>query len=290
MIIVSGAACGGGSGDGECVRDDQCASQFCRADGTCGPADVDAPPGHDAPSGGDGPAGACTPNHDGHITADEVPLVAGRMGNFRIATGVTWDTAGTAHTDGTRSWDLSQQLSGDQTSAVALASPSGAWWANDFPTATYATPLSSTSNLIGVFHVGPNVTLLGVVSPDGGTFATKLTYDPPAEIVQLPFANGDAWSSTSTVSGTAQGAATAYTETYDSRADVIGTLATPYGMFPVLRVATDLTRTEGLATLASSRTFAWIAECFGTVATVQSQNLESGSEFSDDAEVRRLAP
>jgi hypothetical protein len=239
----------------------------------------------DTPAGG-----ACTPDHDGHITAAEVPLVAGRMANFRVATSATWSTAGTSHTDGTRSWDLSLQLSNDATVAVKLLDPTGTWWANDFPTATYATTLSASSDLIGVFHVGPNVTLLGVVSPDGGTFSTELKYDPPAEILQLPFANGDSWSSTSTVSGTAQGAVTAYTEKYDSRVDNVGTMTTPYGAFPVLRVATDLTRTSGLATLLTNRTYAWVAECFGTVATAQSQSFESGTEFSDDAEVRRLAP
>ena len=34
----------------------------------------------------------------------------------------------------------------------------------------------------------------------------------------------------------------------------------------MLRVATDLTRTSGLATLLTKRTFSWVAECFGPVA------------------------
>jgi hypothetical protein len=84
---------------------------------------------------------------------------------------------------------------------------------------------------------------------------------------------------------------TAYTETYDSHADQVGTMTTPYGDFPVIRVATDLTRTAGVVTLSSTKTFAWVAECFGSVATVTSQDpAGSGAEFSDDAEVRRLAP
>jgi hypothetical protein len=81
-----------------------------------------------------------------------------------------------------------------------------------------------------------------------------------------------------------------YTEKYDSRVDQVGTMTTPYGAFPVLRTATDLTRTSGLATLATSRTFSWSAECFGTVATIQSQDFETAAEFTDAAEVRRLAP
>ena len=101
---------------------------------------------------------------------------------------------------------------------------------------------------------------------------------------------GDTWSSTSSVSGTAQGAITAYTEKYASRVDQIGTMKTPYGTFPVVRVATDLARTSGVVTLASSRTFAWLAECFGTIATVTSQNAETAAEFTSAAEARRLAP
>ncbi|HSD91092.1 MAG TPA: hypothetical protein VLB44_26400, partial [Kofleriaceae bacterium] len=132
--------------------------------------------------------------------------------------------------------------------------------------------------------------LLAVVSPDGGTYRTQLDYDPPARILQVPFGAGATWSTTSTVSGYAQGAVVAYTEKYESRADQVGTMKTPYGEFPVIRVATDLTRTSGFTTLLTKRTFAWLAECFGSIATVQSQDFESSSEFSDDAEVRRLAP
>ena len=71
---------------------------------------------------------------------------------------------------------------------------------------------------------------------------------------------------------------------------LIGTMTTPYGAFPVLRIATDLTRTSGVVTLASNRTFSWNAECFGAVATIQSQDFETKSEFTNAAEVRRIAP
>lgn len=290
LVLQCSTACGGGDGATTCTRDDECASHFCRADGTCGPADVDAPGGDDGP-GPDGPSGTCSPNHDGMIQAGELPLVAGRMARFRIATDATFDTAGQANADGTRRWDLTGQLAGDTDAPVALLAPTGAWWASDFPMATYAVTLASGSDLQGVFRVTANdVTLLGVVSPDGGTFSTKLTYDPPAKVLAVPFGAGATWSSTSTVSGTAQGAIVAYTEKYASRVDQVGTMKTPYGEFPVLRVATDLTRTSGLATLASSRTFAWAAECFGTVASVTSQNFETAAEFTDAAEVRRLIP
>ena len=239
----------------------------------------------------DGISGACTPNHDGQISLAELPLIAGRSASFRIATNATWSTAGTSSQDGSRTWDPSGQLSGDADSPIALAAPAGAWWQTDFPSATYAAPLSSSSTLLGVFEVGAaSVTLLGVVSPDGGSTRTQLAYTPSAKILALPFGAGATWTSTSTVTGVAESVIVDYSEEYQSSVDQVGTMITPYGSFPVLRVATDLTRTEGLATLLTNRTFAWVAECFGSVATVQSQSYESGTEFSDDAEVERLVP
>lgn len=291
VLLCSMTACGGDGGGAVCTTDDQCPSHFCKADGTCGEALVDASMGgSDAPIG-DGMTALCTPNHDGVIDANEVPLNAGQMATFRIATDATWSTAGHANTDGSRTWDLSGQLANDADGTLALASPAGTWWAADFPNAQYATTLASGSDLMGVFAVdATGVTLLGVVSPTGGATKTELTYDPPAKILALPFMAGSTWMSSSTVSGYAQGVIVAYTEKYASRADQVGTMTTPYGDFPVLRVATDLTRTSGFTTLLSKRSFAWVSECFGTIATVAGQDFDSSSEFSDDAEVRRLAP
>jgi hypothetical protein len=286
------AGCGGGGGT-TCTTDDQCASHFCKADGTCGMATVDAAPGSDGSGGTDGSAQSlCTPNHDGTISADEVPLAAGQMAKFRIATSATWNTAGHTNTDGSRTWDLTGQLANDADSQLALTSPAGTWWAADFAGATYATTLASGSDLQGVFKVDANsVTLLGVVSPTGGTYKTELTYDPAVKILALPFKAGDTWTSTSTVSGYAQGVIAAYTEKYDSSVDQVGTMATPYSTtpFPVLRVATNLTRTSGFTTLLTKRTFAWVAECFGTIAKVSGQDNDTSTEFSSDAEVERLA-
>ncbi len=282
------AACSGGNAD-VCTRDDECASHFCRADGTCGPGEVDGglPDSEPPPDS----STLCTPDHDGTIVATEVPLAAGKKATFRISTTATFDTTGQASGTGSRSWDLSGSLAGDVDRELTLDAPAGAWWAGDFPDASYATTLAEGSDLLGVFRVeATGVTLLGVVSPDAGAFSTELTYDPPVTILALPFQAGSTWSSTSTVSGTAQGAIVAYTEHYDSLVDQVGTMTTPYGDFPVLRVATDLERTSGLATLSTSRTFAWVAECFGTVATATSQEFESASEFDDPAEVRRLVP
>jgi hypothetical protein len=286
------AACDSDSSAVPCTMDDQCASHFCQADDTCAPLQTaDAGMSTDATSGTDAGSGdLCTPNLDGIIEANELPLAAGKTANYLIATNPTWNTAGSAAANNERSWDLSGALSGDTETPVTLSAPGGAWWAGDFGSATYATVLSSSSPLLGVFHVDTTgVTLLGVVSPSGGTGSTELTYSPPAKILAVPFMAGSTWTSTSNVTGTADSVVAAYTEEYDSTVDEVGTMKTPYGSFPVLRVATNLIRDD----VADSRTFAWVAECFGSVAQATSQaypDTVPTGDFSNPAEVWRLTP
>lgn len=289
MLLCSmSVACSGAAGQ-TCAVDADCASGFCKADGTCGPAPADASPQGDGAV--DGISGLCNPNHDGSISLAELPFVAGRMGTFRVTTDVTWNTAGQSSTSGSRTWDLGGALTGDADRVLALGAPSGQWWAAAYPTATYATELSIESDLRGVFNAtDAALTLVGVVSPDGGTFRTELEYDPPATILALPLTAGATWTSTSNVTGIAQGTFVTYSEKYESRIDQVGTMTTPYGDFPVVRVATDLTRTSGITTLLTKRTFSWVAECFGPIANAASQDFASGTEFSDNAEIRRLAP
>lgn len=294
IVALCSVAIGCGGASEVCVRDSECESGFCRADGTCGPAvDSDAMPG-DAPT--DGTSELCSPNHDGSIARNEVPLAAGKMANFRIATDATFNTAGTAAGAGTRTWNLDLALANDADKQIALLAPTGQWWASSFPTASYAVTLAEGSDLLGVFEIDDTaLTLLGVVSPEDGASRTELAYDPPAKLLQLPLVPAASWTTTSTVTGTAAGVlilgGTSYTEQYDATVDVTGTMTTPYGDFPVLRVATDLDRRNIFAVqLDSTRSFSWIAECFGSVANATSQSLESAQEFDDPAEVRRITP
>lgn len=275
-----------------CSTNEECPSGFCKADGTCAPLASDAGVDPDgAPPADDGMSGLCTPNRDGAITLAELPLAAGRMAKFRTTTTGTFMTAGTAGAAGARLWDLSGTQSGDADTTITLLAPAGAWWAAAFPTATYATTLAAGSDLLGVFRVdATTVELLGVVSPAAGTFRTELAYDPPAQLLKLPLAQDATWTTTSSVTGVASGAFVLYDETYASTVDRFGTMTTPYGDFPVLRVATDLDRVSGITPLLSKRQFAWLAECFGGVATVVSEDFEAAAEFSNAAEIRRIAP
>lgn len=267
-----------------------CASGFCRADHTCAPDDdvdaaaaVDSDPGIDAASG-------CVPDHDGTLTRDELVMAAGQMARFRVATDVPVDTAGAQGAGGSRQWSFTAAASGDRDLELTLVAPAGQWWASTFPTASYATRLSAEATLLGVMRLDASgVALVGVVSPEAGVGRTELTYDPPVPIIPTPLSPSASWNVTSTVSGLASGVGVLYTERYVSRVDAIGDAATPFGTFPVRRIAVDLTRTVGAA-VTTRRSFAFVSECYGTVATIASQDYESGSEFTDAAELWRLQP
>jgi hypothetical protein len=288
VAALQQAACAGSPAD-RCEQDEDCPSGFCRADRTCGPGAVDAGADGGDPDRPDAPAG-CVPDHDGTIGRDELPLAPGRTATFRIARDTAVDTAGQLDGQGRRRWDLSGALAGDQDTALALLDPEDAWWRAAFPAADYAARLSVASDLLGVFALtDTRLRLLGVVSPAGGALRTELTYDPPVDVLVLPLTPTSTWTVESTVSGLAQGVASYYHERYQSRVDALGTLVTPYGELPVSRVAVDLRRQVGAA-FTTRRSFAFVAECYATVATVVGQDFDTGAELSQAAEVWRLAP
>jgi hypothetical protein len=240
--------------------------------------------------GDDAGSSTCVPNHDGTIERSEVTLRPGLHATFRVAEDVTVDLHGEEQADGSRAWDLSESLPGDESVRVELQSLDGKWFNADYPDADYATRLSASEDVFGVFSVGPDgLYLNGVVSADDGTFATELHYDPPASILEFPIAQGSTWSSDSDVSGRYLGNPwTSATEEYRSQVDAHGTLKTPsFGTFDVLRVRTDLERTVGFST-TTQITYTFVSECFGTVATIRSKDNEDQAEFTDAAEVRRL--
>ncbi len=286
-----------------------CPSGVCRSDGTCSnPRDAGVPDApveaSDAPTEtedapvemsdvGTTDAGArvCDGNGDGIVSRAEVPLRAGLRATFRIATDATVSTAGTG-SGSDRTWDYTGSYPGDEDVLVELQAPGANWWAAEFPTATHAARLAQSSTNLGIFQITDDaLLLLGVASPTPGTFTqTLLTYDPPVTVLAFPLESGDTFSTTSTVSGQAAGVAVFYTEEYSSVVDAAGTLRTPFGDVEALRVRTEMTRTSGLATLTSQRQFTFVGECFGIAAVITSGAFESDVEFTDAAEIRRLAP
>ena len=303
-LLTSAAACGSDTARA-CRVGADCASGVCGVDGQCvvsetPPGKLDAGDTDARPSGGDAASDAgpdvivngCVPNKDGMITHDEAPVAAGLHATYKIATDVDVSTAGTG--SGTaRVWDYSAALTGDSSVIVETTPLTGAWYAADYPTATYATKLSTTSDLLGIFTDSAGALLLtGVVSPtNAATTKTELQNAPGVSVLDFPLTVGKTWTSTVKVGGTASGIALfgTYDETYVNKVDAAGTLKTPLGMFDVLRVQVVLTRVVGFVTTVV-RTYAFVTECYGTIATITSSSNETNAEFTHAAEIRRLAP
>jgi hypothetical protein len=286
-----------------CRTGAECASGVCRADGTCEPAattDGGLAPSDAAPPIVTGDSGVCAPNADGRIDRAEFPIAPGQRAVFAIAKSVAVDFAGST-SGGVTTWNLKGPYAGDVSRAIDVQAPTGKWWSGAFPTASYALALGGSADLVGVFALSSSeLALAGVVSPADGATKTQLTYDPRPAFLRFPMKKGDAWSTTSTITGTASGLAigaltgTQYTETYASTVDAEGSLEVPYGRFRVLRVLTSLTRRNQfgapIPTLPDRRTVAFVAECFGTVATVTSNESEPNALFTNASEIQRLAP
>lgn len=306
LLVSMGCAAGA---EKTCRIGSDCPSGACAANGLCVPEDeantTVGPGGSSAAAGGEGGGGAssssnggsgrggaglCAANGDDVIEESELFLAPGLSANLRVAQGATVDTAGSEQPDGSRIWDLSGQLSGDHAGVVQTLALDGLWYADVFPTASYAARITDADELLGVYEIAPHkLLLLGVVSPDDGATRTELVYDPPVVILDLPLNQGKTWSTDSTVTGLAQGITAYYFEDYSFVVDAKGEAKTPLGDFAVLRVHSELERLVG-ALLTTVQSHAFMSECFGTVASITSEDYELDTEFTEASEVRRLSP
>ncbi|GMU60615.1 MAG: hypothetical protein AMXMBFR34_23780 [Myxococcaceae bacterium] len=315
------AGCPGPSVD--CRVGADCASGVCRSDGTCASVDAGVGGGGGSETGGgtggggssgggmgggsgggsgdggtpDGGADAgmpvgCQPNRDGVVQRNEIFLQPGLRATFLTSGSATFDTAGTAQPDGGRFWDFSVARPGDASRLVETRSVQGAWFEAEYPDAGYYTELGQGTDLLAVFGATPDgLYLQGVVSPTDDLFSTRVRYSPWVKVLQFPLRSGDTWSTTTSVSGRFNGVVLGIqSETYASQVDRVGDAKTPYASFGSLRVRTVMNRTINFVPTLTLRTFTWVTECFGSIATAQSQDNESSTEFTSVKEVRRLSP
>ncbi len=325
-LVAVVAACGDTPAR-QCRVGADCASGLCASDGTCATAAVS-----DGGTDGGGPTddamvsadssgsetstdaaiSGCSPNNDGTITREEVPIAAGLHATYKIGSNADLPTGyvtGVVGAGGKRTWDFSGPVNNDVSVLVETQSLKGKWYETAYPNATYATKLSESSDLLGVFETSPGALLLrGIVSPSAptSTTGTHLTYAPGVDVLDFPLKLSAAWSTDAIASGvyTAPGTSTqldlgtAFTKTeekYDSKVDAEGTLKTPLGTFDVLRVQVLLTRTVGtpgvtLTKVTKVRSFAFVTECYGTISTITSSDDESSVEFTHAVEIRRISP
>lgn len=291
FLVLGLAACGVDDGSRTLNRDDAGQSDTGTDTSTSTDAPIDdlADAGFDVAQEDTGTPIVCLPNNDGTIERSEVPVAAGLRATFKIATDASFDTRGTTAA-GVTTWDLSGELNNDGLEIVELKSLDGKWFEGTFPTAIYYSKISTTSELLGVFGATESaLNLLGVVSAAEGFSKTELTYSPVVAALKFPLSESSTWTTNTTVSGTASGINSQYTEKYTSVYAGTGKLITPYGTFNVIRIRTNLERTLGFL-VTKIKTYSFVAECFGTVAVVRSKDNETAVEFTNAAEIRRLAP
>jgi hypothetical protein len=263
------------------------------------------------------------------VDAGEIVGILGRNGagkttSFRMAIGMIAPESGSVEFDGrdvtrlpmyqharagmgylAQEPSVFQRLTCEQNlMAILQTLPlTGKWYAPKFANATYATRLSQSSDLLGVFEVTQGgITLRGVVSPADGDKRTELSYAPPPAIVAYPLQLGAKWKTKAAIEGVAPATpgGTAFavsnaSEEYDAEADALGELKTPFGTFQVIRVRTILTRTlpslfPPFSATTKVRSYAWITECFGTVVSATSNGNETNALFTTASELQRIAP
>ncbi len=232
-------------------------------------------------------AAACTFNGDGVLDRSEAPFIPGLGGLFAVNASGSTVAVNLNAQNGV--WDFSAPVSGETKVFDQLLSPGGTWWAADFPTATHAERVEDGQAVWGVYRATSTaLQLLGLVSDDDGLTKTELTYATPIDVLRFPLHVGDQWTSDSDVTGTYSGAFFAAHETYTFVADQRGTTKVAAGSFDTIRLRTNYQQVYGF--LITTRVmYLHLAECYGAVARVRSQDDESSNDFSTAAEYRRLA-
>jgi len=234
---------------------------------------------------------SCVANNDHVITRGEVPFGAPRAVTMRIATDATFDTRPTYGSQGELHWNLAQAFDGETDVSVAIVDPATQWFAEYYPDATYARPLGQGSNpedgLLGVFKDEEDgVYLLGFVSPTSDGLKTQLTYDPPAKFLAFPIQEGASWETEVAVAGFFLCNPLAATENWHGAFQLDGSVGTPAGTFPAVRVVVGLYRWVGASFYLDVRHL-FLVECQGVVGEVQGHDNDGGPELVTAEEIRR---
>ncbi|HEY0250783.1 MAG TPA: hypothetical protein VGC41_04620 [Kofleriaceae bacterium] len=230
---------------------------------------------------------SCTPNRDGQITADELPIALGAtVSYYARANAMVNLTASPANI-----FDLSAESADDQVVAIGPVALGAQWYAASFPTGQFV--VDAGSGLDGIYHQDDRALWLdGTGSQTDGTDKTLIRYADPVAILRFPLTDGLTYATTATLAD-ATVAGLPFNGTDQVDVDVTGgdRLDVPYVQFsPVLRVRTHVTRTPTTGTpVVGKRTTIFMFECFGEVARAESNANEAAADFTSAAYVRRFA-
>ena len=294
----------------ECVASDECDSWERCEEGQCVLVDAGSGAGVDAgrdagrvvrpdagaPRQDAGHGGACPHVDDDVLTSDELPLALGvpiRLLEARTDAGIPVDLMGDLDVDGGKVWRLDGPLPGDHPVTMTAEPLEGYWFASHFPDGGYVAPLDGTGETLGLFRRTDTVLeMVALFSREEDK--TAITYDPPVSVLAMPLRLGDTFTSVVHAEGTLEGNPYfASTDTYEMTVDAQGTVVTPGGSFPVLRVRIVLDVSVPIAVWPFELTYHYVrysfmTPCYGQVAHVASREGEEALLFTEAAEVRRV--
>jgi len=232
----------------------------------------------------------CSGDNDGTITRAEINFALDIP--IRYLTNPGGTTVGVAPdgkaTPGGPEWDLTS-TAGDVLTLL-LEPVQGQWFANAFPTGTYATLSDVGSDTLGIFRVTDTaLQLLGFASRAAGQ--TLLVYDTPVDTMRFPLRKGDGWvTGARIVNGTLNGQPFASTDTYKTSVDARGTAVLPFLTFQnTLRLHVDLAQTLPGGVTVSRVQHLFLHECYGELGRMVSSPGDTNPSFATAAEFRRLA-
>jgi hypothetical protein len=239
---------------------------------------------------------SCTPNLDGVLATDEVPVVLDAQARFRVASGaLAVNLDGVVGSDGRRRFDFAGSYPGDRYVGISGTAIANRWYSASFPGAEFVAPIDVEGALDGIYsRAADGLRLHGFASPteEPSEGKTLLIYDTPALVLALPLRVGTTWVSTArVVGGTLRGQPYAGTDRYESVVAGTGELRLPALTFAsAFEVRTKVTASPSSGSAVVRRQAGFYAECFGEVARATSGDNEESASFTTASEVRRFTP
>lgn len=265
-----------------------------------------ADPGTDAAPdpGTDSPGPACTPDGDGTLRADEVPVFLGAAVRYTVRAGDAApvpDLAG-APCDAGLCWDFAAPVDGDEVQMDVVKPVADWWFGAGFPDDAFVVDLQP--GMLAVYrHDASALWMLGMASASDGADRVRLAYDPPVPILKFPLAKGDTYEVETEASGrydgydypmVTMGGTVRVFHTYRFTANGRGRVTVPLGTFDALRLLLDLRmdvrNSLNPTPLATQRfkVYDFLSECVGLVARIRSDEGEVRTFFTEATEYRRL--
>ncbi len=225
----------------------------------------------------------CTPNRDGMITADELPIALGATLDYYVSTNAPVALTGSVV-------DLSQERASDTVIALGPVALGAQWYASQFPSGQFV--VAAGGGLDGIYHQDAQALWLDGTASQAMSPKTLIRYPDPIAVLRFPVVDGGAYTTTAAIpDGVISDLPFIGTDKVDVDVTAVDRLDVPYVEFsPALRARTNVTRTPSTGTpIVNKRTTIFLFECFGEVARAESNQDEPAADFTTAAYLRRFA-